>query len=89
MQWRARYPLPERTVTQLRCSRWIFAGFTILEAFALVMALTEDHRNTWTVTWTGIGTILFPLMLVGTQHQLKKNERITQALKSPPATPPP
>ncbi|GGW96651.1 hypothetical protein GCM10010297_18170 [Streptomyces malachitofuscus] len=89
MQWRTRYPLPERTVTQLRRSRWVFAGFMLLEPFALVMALTEDHRNAWTVTWTGIGTVFFPLMLLGTQYQLKKNRRITQALKTPPTTPSP
>ncbi|MYR42753.1 hypothetical protein [Streptomyces sp. SID5910] len=51
------------------------------------MALTEDHRNAWTVTWTGIGTVFFPLMLLGAQYQLKKNRRITQALKTPPAIP--
>ncbi|GGU67975.1 hypothetical protein GCM10010274_65470 [Streptomyces lavendofoliae] len=86
IQWRTRYPLPERTVTQLRRSRWVFAGFTLLEAFALVMALIEDHRSAWTVTWTGIGTVFFPLMLLGSQYQLRKNRRITRALKGPPAT---
>ncbi|GCD47525.1 hypothetical protein GKJPGBOP_07295 [Streptomyces paromomycinus] len=75
MQWRTRHPLPDRMVGRLRWARRAFVAFFLLEAVSFALTLTEEQPSAWTLTWTGIGTVYFPLLFLMTHRLLRKDSR--------------
>ncbi|MFG2600760.1 hypothetical protein ACIQUY_16260 [Streptomyces sp. NPDC090231] len=53
--------------------------FSVLELGVFVMTLTERHPSTWTLVWTGFGTIFFPCMLLRTWRQLRAKQQTTRS----------
>ncbi|MET9335969.1 hypothetical protein ACFT8V_35480 [Streptomyces griseoincarnatus] len=80
LQWRTPHPLPERTVKQLRRSRWVFGTFALFESIAFTVTATESRPSAWTLTWMGFVTILSLSMLFLSQHLLRKHKQSGEGL---------
>ncbi|WP_030019941.1 hypothetical protein [Streptomyces monomycini] len=76
LQWRTQYPLSKRMVRHLRRARWAFVAFSLFELTAFSLALTGEQPSTWTLIWTGFGTVYFPLVLLMTHRLLRKDSRV-------------
>ncbi|MFJ4877390.1 hypothetical protein ACIP93_19535 [Streptomyces sp. NPDC088745] len=59
------------TPKQLKAYAWVFAVFAILELATFLITATGEDPNTWTLILTGLGSILFPTMLLLTLHYLR------------------
>ncbi|MFJ4876980.1 hypothetical protein ACIP93_17425 [Streptomyces sp. NPDC088745] len=73
-----RYFSAEQTVGQLKFSCWVFVVFAVLELFGFVTTLMERQPSTWTLLWTGVGTVFFPAMLLLARREMRKKRQATE-----------
>ncbi|MEU6963636.1 hypothetical protein [Streptomyces chrestomyceticus] len=50
------------------------AGF-LLETTLFALTLTEEEPSAWTLTWTGVGAVYFPLLFLMAHRMLRKDSR--------------
>lgn len=71
--WKTQYPLPEHMARQLRRSRWLFAGMTVVFAAGFVLNLAKGSTG-WQLWFDGLALLMFAGFSLLAIRQLRRHD---------------